>query len=92
MPSGFFSALRQVPEFARLSERDLPLLDRLVEIVDLPPGTVLGRNAHEAVITMAPAHVLVVGRRMWPTIRELATRGFAEQELATPRHGSTTPE
>jgi hypothetical protein len=31
MPSEFFSALRQVPEFDRLSGRDLTLLGRLVD-------------------------------------------------------------
>jgi hypothetical protein len=68
----YIDTLRALPAFRSCSPRDLTEISRLIDTVDLPAGTVIGRNSHEVVLMLEPTRVLVVERRAWSTVMELA--------------------
>lgn len=67
----YLDRLRSVPAFRRCTRRQLEQVARLVDVVELPAGTV-ELDARELVVTLDPVRVLVVGRWAVPALLELA--------------------
>ncbi len=79
--NGYLERLRSVPAFRHCTHRQLEQIARLVDVVELPAGTVeLSRR--ELVITLDPVRALVVGRRALSTVLDLApTLGIHPTEV-----------
>jgi hypothetical protein len=67
----YHDALRSVPAFRNCTDSEVRDLARLVDTIEVPAGTVIGRGDREVVLTLAPTRVLVVGRRVWPKLAEV---------------------
>jgi hypothetical protein len=70
--NAYLEALRKVPAFRTLADRDLIAIGRLVDTVDVPAGTVLVADRGELVATLAPTRLLVIGRREAEAVFELS--------------------
>jgi len=89
--NGYLEQLRHIPAFRHCTHRQLKEVARLVDVVELCPGTV-ELDDRELVVTLDPVRALVVGRRALPVLLDIAP------DLATDptpevawRAGSTTP-
>jgi hypothetical protein len=71
--------LRAAPAFRHCTRRQLEQIARLVDVVELPAGTV-ELDRRELVVTLDPVRALVVGRRALPVLFEIAP------DLATSPH------
>jgi hypothetical protein len=69
--NGYLERFRSVPAFRRCTRRQLEQIARLVDVVELPAGTV-ELDGRELVVTLDPVRALVVGRRAVPALLELA--------------------
>jgi hypothetical protein len=67
----YLDRLRAVPAFRRCTRPQLEEIARLVDVVELPAGTV-ELEQRELVMTLDPVRALVVGRRALPVLLELA--------------------
>jgi hypothetical protein len=67
----YLDRLRHIPAFRHCSRRQLEEVARLVDVVELPAGTV-ELDGRELVVTLDPVRALVVGRRAIPPLLELA--------------------
>ena len=69
--NGYVERLRTIPAFRNCSRTQLEQVARLVDVVELPAGTV-ELDGRELVVTLDPVRALVVGRRAVPALLELA--------------------
>jgi hypothetical protein len=69
--NGYVERLRTIPAFHHCSRTQLEQVARLVDVVELPAGTV-ELHGRELVVTLDPVRALVVGRRAVPALLELA--------------------
>jgi hypothetical protein len=89
--NGYVDRLRHVQAFRHCTRRQLELIARLVDVVELPAGTV-ELDGRELVVTLDPVRALVVGRRALPALLELAPDLATEpREEVTWRAGSSSP-
>jgi hypothetical protein len=89
--NGYLERLRSVPAFRRCTRRQLEQVARLVDVVELPAGTV-ELDGRELVVTLDPVRALVVGRRAVPALLELAPDLVTEpREEVAWRAGSPGP-
>ena len=89
--NGYLDRLRSVPAFKRCTRRQLEEVARLVDVVELPAGTV-ELDGRELVVTLDPVRALVVGRRAVPALLELAPDlGTGPSEEVAWRAGSAGP-
>jgi hypothetical protein len=87
----YLDRLRSVPAFRHCTRRELHEVARLVDVVELPAGTV-ELDGREVVVTLDPVRALVVGRRAVPALLELAPDLVAEpREEVAWRAGSPAP-
>jgi hypothetical protein len=87
----YLDRLRHIPAFRHCSRRQLEEVARLVDIVELPAGSV-ELDGRELVVTLDPVRALVVGRRAVPALLELAPDLVAEpREEVAWRAGSPGP-
>jgi hypothetical protein len=80
--NGYLQRLRAVPALRHCTRSQLEQVARLVDVVDLPAGTV-ELDGRELVVTLDPVRALVVGRRAVPALLELApdlATGAQEEE------------
>jgi hypothetical protein len=88
----YLDRLRHIPAFRQCTRRQLEEVARLVDVVELPAGTV-ELDGRELVVTLDPVRALVVGRRALPVLLEIAPDLASEparDEVAW-RAGSATP-
>jgi hypothetical protein len=87
----YLDRLRTVPAFRHCTHRQLEQVARLVDIVELPAGTV-ELDGRDLVVTIDPVRALVVGRRALPMLLEMAPDLVTEprEEMAC-RAGSSGP-
>jgi hypothetical protein len=89
--NGYLNRLRAVPAFRRCTRRQLEQVARLVDVVELPAGTV-ELDRRELVVTLDTVRALVVGRQTLPVLLEMAPDLVTEpREEVAWRAGSTTP-
>lgn len=89
--NGYHERLRHIPAFRHCTHRQLEQVARLVDVVELPAGTV-ELDRRELVLTLDPVRALVVGRRALPVLLEIAPQLVTEpREEVAWRAGSTTP-
>jgi hypothetical protein len=89
--NGYLDRLRAVPAFRRCTRRQLEDIGRLVDVVELPAGTV-ELDRRELVVTLDPVRALVIGRRALPVLLEIAPDLATEpQEEVAWRAGSAAP-
>jgi hypothetical protein len=69
--NGYVESLRTIPAFRHCNRNQLEQVARLVDVVELPAGTV-ELDGRELVVTLDPVRALVVGRRALPALFELA--------------------
>jgi hypothetical protein len=69
--NGYLERLRSVPAFRHCTRAQLEQVARLVDVVELPAGTV-DLDRRELVVTLDPVRALVVGRRALPVLLEIA--------------------
>jgi hypothetical protein len=69
--NGYVDRLRSIPAFRHCTRAQLEQVGRLVDVVELPAGTV-ELDGRELVVTLDPVRALVVGRRAVPALLELA--------------------
>jgi hypothetical protein len=88
----YLDRLRHIPAFRHCTRRQLEDVARLVDVVELPAGTV-ELDGRELVVTLDPVRALVVGRRALPVLLELAPDLATEpqEEKEAWRAGSTRP-
>jgi hypothetical protein len=87
----YLDRLRHIPAFRHCSRRQLEEVARLVDVVELPAGTV-ELDGRELVVTLDPVPALVVGRRAVPALLELAPDLVTEpREEVAWRAGSPGP-
>ena len=67
----YLDRLREIPGFRQCTRRQLQEVARLVDVVELPAGTV-ELDGRELVVTMDPVRALVVGRQALPALLEIA--------------------
>jgi hypothetical protein len=81
--NGYLERLRTIPAFRHCSRSQIEQVARLVDVVELPAGTV-ELDGRELVVTLDPVRALVVGRRAVPVILEIAPDLVTEpgEELA----------
>jgi hypothetical protein len=89
--NGYLDRLRHIPAFHDCTHRQLEQVARLVDIVELPAGTV-ELDGRDLVVTIDPVRALVVGRRALPVLLEMAPDLVTEprEEMAW-RAGSSGP-
>jgi hypothetical protein len=80
--SGYLQRLRHIPAFRHCTRRQLEEVARLVDIVELPAGTV-ELDGRELVVTLDPVRALVVGRRALPVLLEIAPELVTESQEET---------
>ena len=68
----YLALLRAVPAFRDCPTRSLLRLSTLVDMVELPAGTLVGATDRELVVTVGPTSVLVVERRALDAVLDLA--------------------
>jgi hypothetical protein len=89
--NGYLDRLRTVPAFHHCTRRQLHDVARLVDVVELPAGTV-DLAGRELVVTLDPVRALVVGRRALPALLEMAPGLVAAPDVMDPsRAGSPGP-
>jgi hypothetical protein len=90
--NGYLQRLRHIPAFRHCTHRQLEQVARLVDVVELPAGTV-ELDGRELVVTLDPVRALVVGRRALPVLLEIAPDLANEppQEEVAWRAGSGAP-
>jgi hypothetical protein len=89
--TGYLERLRTIPAFRHCSKGQLEQVARLVDVVELPAGTV-ELDGRELVVTLDPVRALVVGRRAVPALLELAPELATEpREEVAWRAGSAGP-
>jgi hypothetical protein len=89
--NGYLDRLRHIPAFRDCTHRELELVARLVDVVELPAGTV-ELDGRELVVTLDPVRALVVGRRALPALLEIAPDLATDpQEEVAWRAGSASP-
>lgn len=90
--NGYLERLRHIPAFRHCTRRQLEDVARLVDVVELPAGTV-ELDGRELVVTLDPVRALVVGRRALPVLLEIAPDLASEpaREEVAWRAGSTAP-
>jgi hypothetical protein len=89
--NGYLERLRSIPAFCQCTHPQLAQVARLVDVVELPAGTV-ELDRRELVVTLDPVRALVVGRRALPVLLEIAPDLVTEpREEVAWRAGSTTP-
>jgi hypothetical protein len=89
--SGYLERLRSVPAFRHCTRRQLEDVARLVDVVELPAGTV-ELDGRELVVTIDPVRAIVVGRRAIPVLLEIAPGLVTEpREEVAWRAGSPGP-
>ena len=89
--NGYLERLRAVPAFRHCTHGQLEEVARLVDVVELPAGTV-ELDRRELVVTLDPVRALVVGRRALPVLLEIAPELATDpQEEVAWRAGSTAP-
>ena len=89
--NGYLDRLWHIPAFRHCSRRQLEEVARLVDIVELPAGTV-ELDGRELVVTLDPVRALVIGRRAVPALLELAPDLVAERREEVARQaGSPGP-
>ncbi|HEY4398074.1 MAG TPA: hypothetical protein VGO28_10410 [Acidimicrobiia bacterium] len=82
--NGYLDRLRSVPAFRHCTRRQLEQVARLVDVVELPAGTV-ELDGRQHVVTLDPVRALVVGRRAVPAMLDLApSLGTADSEVPLP--------
>jgi hypothetical protein len=69
--NGYLDRLRAIPAFRRCTRRQLEQVARLVDVVEVPAGTV-ELDGRELVVTIDPVRALVVGRQALPVLLEIA--------------------
>jgi hypothetical protein len=93
--NGYLKRLGATPAFRHCTRRQLEQVARLVDVVELPAGTV-ELDRRELVVTLDPVRALVVGRQALPVLLEIAPDLVTEpreehvEEVAW-RAGSTAP-
>jgi hypothetical protein len=89
--NGYLNRLRAVPAFRHCTRRQLELLARLVDVVELPAG-IVERDRRELVVALDPVRALVVARQALPLLLEIAP-DLATEPAAEPtwRAGRATP-
>jgi hypothetical protein len=89
--NGYLERLRHIPAFRHCTRRQLEEVARLVDVVELPAGTV-ELDRRELVVTLDPVRALVVGRRALPVLLEIAPELATDpREEVAWRAGSTAP-
>jgi hypothetical protein len=91
--NGYLERLRAVPAFRHCNHRQLEQVARLIDVVELPAGTV-ELDRRELVVTLDPVRALVVGRQALPVLLEIAPDLASEpdhEEGVAWRAGSTAP-
>jgi hypothetical protein len=89
--NGYLDRLRSVPAFRHCTRRQLEQVARLVDVVELPAGTV-ELDRRELVVTLDPVRALVVGRQAIPVLLELAPElAVGSRPETAPRAGSAAP-
>lgn len=71
MPN-YLSHLRTLPAFRGCTRRQLEIIARIVDEVELSQGECVSSNGREVLVTISPTRVLVIGRRALPTLATLA--------------------
>jgi hypothetical protein len=66
----YLDRLRSVPALERCTRSQLEQVARLVDDVQLPPGTQLISESGELIVVLAPTRALVVDRRARPGVLE----------------------
>ncbi len=69
--NGYLDRLRHIPAFRHCTHRQLEQIARLVDVVELPAGTV-ELDRRELVVTLDPVRALVVRRQALPFLLEIA--------------------
>jgi hypothetical protein len=93
--NGYLKRLGATPAFRHCTRRQLEQVARLVDVVELPAGTV-ELDRRELVVTLDPVRALVVGRQALPVLLEIAPDLVTEpreehEEEGAWRAGSTAP-
>ena len=89
--NGYLDRLRSVPAFRHCTQRQLELVARLVDVVELPAGTV-ELDRRELVVTLDRVRALVVGRQALPVLLEIAPDLATTPPVETEwRAGRATP-
>jgi hypothetical protein len=79
--NGYLHRLHDIPAFRGCTRRQLQEVARLVDVVELPAGTV-ELDRRQLVVTLDPVRALVVDRRAVPAVLDLApTLGTAGSEV-----------
>jgi len=76
--TGYLDRLRSVSAFRHCTRAQLEQVARLVDVVELPAGTV-ELDRRELVVTLDPVRALVVGRQVLPVLLEIAPDLAADQ-------------
>jgi hypothetical protein len=91
--NGYVNRLRHIPAFRRCTRRQLEQVARLVDVVEVPAGTV-ELDRRELVVTIDPVRALVIGRQAMPVLLEIApdlvTEPRAEREEEVARGAGST--
>ena len=69
--NGYLHRLHDIPAFRSRTRRQLEQVARLVDVVELPAGTV-ELDRRQLVLTLDPVRALVVDRRAVPAVLDLA--------------------
>jgi hypothetical protein len=69
--NGYLHRLHDIPAFRDCTRRQLQEVARLVDVVELPAGTV-ELDGRQLVVTLDPVRALVVNRRAVPAVLDLA--------------------
>jgi hypothetical protein len=89
--NGYLERLRTIPAFRHCTRTQLEQVARLVDVVELPAGTV-ELDGRELVVTIDPVRAIVVGRRAIPVLLEIAPGLVTEpREEVAWRAGSPGP-
>jgi hypothetical protein len=88
--NGYLERLQTFPGFRHCTRRQLEQVARLVDVVELPAGTV-ELDRRELVVTLDPVRALVVRRQALPALLEIAPDLAVEPPAETaPRAGRAT--
>ncbi len=89
--NGYLERLRHIPAFRHCTHRQLEEVARLIDVVELPAGTV-ELDHRELVVTLDSVRAIVLGRRALPVLLEIAPELAADpREEVAWRAGSTAP-
>jgi hypothetical protein len=82
--NGYLDRLRHIPAFRHCTHRQLEQVARLIDVVELPAGTV-ELDRRELVVTLDPVRALVVGRQALPALLEIAPDLASDPPVETAR-------